>query len=836
MILMHLSGAKGALGILVTYSKEKEMRWRKTKEPLSIKKLTVRTITNISLSILAICTMVFVGSFLFISKVQNQRLADFLVFSYAQQFHQVFSKVTQDFSNDIHQELMGSSASMLDEASWQMKMNALQNREPSIKALHIIRPKQQEPAEGQAALGYAAIDMANRVFKGDLVLPELHRVEEGRFYINHAIALRKTQQSEVIGVAVVSEDLMLLQKLLNNFKKIPGYIELRETLLGQNRIIAKSDRIELAGVGAQSILMVPGTSWQMTFWLDPEFGTTFSTGIGALLIVVILMILCCTAFIWHYFRRIEGALLEDGRGLGLMLQAVLDGVPPKSDFFHFASNEKLSEYIHQLGAIPKNFKLLNAKQDSAAVLDWAVVSEVNVEVSPHIFRAYDIRGIAGETLTTGVMHLLGKSIGTEIIQKNNRPLVFGRDGRLSGDELSIAFCEGIRSTGVKIIDIGIVPTPLVYFGAYHLDTGNAVMLTGSHNPPQYNGLKIVINKETLAQDKIQALYDRIKLGHFETGEGEYQKRDLLFDYLAKVTRDIKLARPLKIVVDAGNGVGGVLAVPLLKALGCEVIEMFCEVDGNFPNHHPDPSQPSNLFALIEMVQTYHADLGLALDGDGDRLGVVTPQGEIIWPDRLMMLFAEDVLSRHPGSPILYDVKCSKELAEVIRHAGGKPIMCATGHSLVKRAMKEEGGILAGEMSGHFFFSENWYGFDDACFAAVKLLAFIAAHPTQSSIDVIFEKYPKAIATPEINIAISDEEKFKFIEQFKSNHDLKAEKIITIDGLRAEFDDGWGLVRASNTTPVLVLRFEAESQAALKRIQADFKIALLKINSKLEIPF
>lgn len=805
-------------------------------ESFSIRKLTIRSLTNVSLSIVAICMMVFVGSFFFISKVQNQRLSDFLVYVYANEFHQEFSKVTQDFSNFIHQELVGAWAGAPDEASWQIKVNALKSREPSIKALHLVRPQQQEPTEGQADLGYAAIDMANRVFKGDVVLPELHRVEEGGFYVNHAIPLRKTPQSEVIGVVLVSEDLALLQKILNSFKKIPGYIELRETLLGQNRIIAKSDRIELAGMGSQSLLLVPGTTWQMTFWLDPEFGTTFSTGVGALIIAIVLLILSCTALMWQYYRRIENAILEDGRSLGRMLQAVLDSTTPKPEVFHFASNETLAKYIRQLGSIPKSFKFLNTKPDPTAVMDWALISEVNTEVSPHIFRAYDIRGIAGETLTTGVMHLLGKSIGTEIIQKNNRPLVFGRDGRLSGDELSIAFCEGVRSTGVKIIDIGMVPTPLVYFGAYHLDTGNAVMLTGSHNPPQYNGLKIVINKETLAQDKIQALYDRIKHGHFETGEGEYEKKDLLFDYLAKVTRDIKLARPLKVVIDAGNGVGGVLAVPLLKALGCEVIEMFCEVDGTFPNHHPDPSQPSNLFALIEMVQTYHADLGLALDGDGDRLGVVTPQGEIVWPDRLMMLFAEDVLSRHPGSPILFDVKCSKQLAQIIESAGGKPVMCATGHSLVKRAMKEEGGILAGEMSGHFFFSENWYGFDDACFAAVKLLAFIAAYPSQCSIDVIFEKYPKAIATPEINIAIPDDEKFKFIEQFKSNHDLKAEKIITIDGLRAEFNDGWGLVRASNTTPVLVLRFEAESQIALKRIQADFKAALLKVNSKLEIPF
>lgn len=821
------------------------MRWYKTKmtthspvgvDSFSIRKLTVRNLINLSLSITAICMMVFVGSFLLISKVQNQRLADFLAYIYANQFHQEFSKVTEDFSNFIHQELIGAWAGMPDEASWQIKVNALKNREPSIKALHLVKPHQQEPTQGQTHLGYAAIDMANRVFKGDVVLPELHRVEGGGFYVNHAIPLIKTTQSEILGVAVVSQDLALLQKILNDFKKIPGYIEIRETMLGQNRIIAKSDRIELAGAGSHSLLLVPGTTWQMTFWLDPEFGYTFSTGIGALLLAIILLILCCTTLVWQYYRRIENAILEDSGSLGRMLQAVLDTAIPKQEYFHFASNETLAKYIQQLSAVPKSFKILNAKQETPSVIDWALISEVNIEVSPHIFRAYDIRGIAGETLTKSVMHLLGKSIGTEIIQKNDRPLVFGRDGRLSGDELSIAFCEGVRSTGVKIIDIGIVPTPLVYFGAYHLDTRNAVMLTGSHNPPQYNGLKIVINKETLAQDKIQALQHRIKLGHFETGEGEYEKRDLLLDYLAKVTRDIKLARPLKVVVDAGNGVGGVLAVPLLKALGCEVIEMFCEVDGNFPNHHPDPSQPSNLHALIEVVQTYHADLGLALDGDGDRLGVVTPQGEIVWPDRLMMLFAEDVLSRHPGSPILFDVKCSKQLAQVIESAGGKPIMCPTGHSLVKRAMKEEGAILAGEMSGHFFFNENWYGFDDACFAAVKLLAYIAADPAQSSLDDLFEKYPKAIATPEINIGISEEEKFKFIEQFKSNHELKAEKIITIDGLRAEFKDGWGLVRASNTTPVLVLRFEAESQTALKRIQAEFKTALLKVNPKLEIPF
>lgn len=796
-----------------------------------------KSILNISLIITLICTLVFTCSFLIISKSHNQKLTDVLTAQYAQEFEHKFSKETQAFSALIQDEILAAwSSGVPDDATVYLKTNRIKSRIPSIRSVSIITPDQQEPTAVQAGLGYAAIDMAHRVFHGDVVLPELHRVEEGGFYINHVVALKKTPQSEIFGVAVVSEDLAMVQSLINDFKGIPGYLELRETLLGQNRIIAKNDRIELAGTNLHSNLSIPGTSWQMSFWLDPNYAVSFSSGILPLIIGILLLVMACSCLILQDYRRLAKVLDADSRALSRMLQSIIDRTMPQAENLYLSSHQVLANYIQKMGVLPRNLNLMKSKDDPASTMDWGLISEVNTVISSTIFRAYDIRGIADETLTPGVMHLLGKSIGSEIVIKNNRPLIFGRDGRLSGEELSVAFCEGVRSTGVKVIDIGIVPTPLVYFGAYRMDTGNAVMLTGSHNPPEYNGLKIVIDKETLAQDKITALHDRIKLGQFETGEGDFEKKDLLFEYIAKVTRDIKLAKPLKVVVDAGNGVGGVLAVPLFKSLGCDVIEMFCDVDGTFPNHHPDPSQPSNLFALIEMVQTYHADIGIALDGDGDRLGVVTPQGEIIWPDRLMMLFAQDVLARHPGSPILYDVKCSKQLTQVIEAAGGKAVMCATGHSLVKRALKIEKGILAGEMSGHFFFCENWYGFDDACFAAAKLLAYLAAHPKQWTIDQIFENLPKSIATPEINISISDTEKFNFIEKLKAEHGLHTDNLITLDGLRAEFKSGWGLVRASNTTPNLVLRFEADTQAALEQIQADFKVALLKVDPELEIPF
>jgi phosphomannomutase / phosphoglucomutase len=379
-----------------------------------------------------------------------------------------------------------------------------------------------------------------------------------------------------------------------------------------------------------------------------------------------------------------------------------------------------------------------------------------------------------------------------------------------------------------------VPTPVLYFATHHLETGCGVMLTGSHNPPDYNGLKMVINGETLAEESIQALYRRISSSDFQSGKGTLRVSDVTEAYVDRISADIQLENPLRVVIDAGNGIAGMIAPKLLQSIGCEVEELYCEVDGNFPNHHPDPSEPKNLRDLMVVVKQVNADIGLAFDGDGDRLGVVTRSGKIIYPDRMLMLFAQDVLSRCPGASIIFDVKCTGALNNSIRAAGGVPIMWKTGHSLIKKKMRETGAELAGEMSGHFFFKERWFGFDDGMYAACRLMEILAASGVDC--DELFEDIPNAISTPELKIQMQEGEHYRYIDKFIKKAKFEDARINLIDGVRADFDDGWGLVRCSNTTPCLVLRFEGQTEAALRRIQALFRAQLLALDAKLELPF
>ncbi len=449
-----------------------------------------------------------------------------------------------------------------------------------------------------------------------------------------------------------------------------------------------------------------------------------------------------------------------------------------------------------------------------------------------IFRAYDIRGIVGDTLTPAVVYHIGRAIGSAAAAEGENAVVVGADGRVSSPEMNNALIRGLRDSGRDVMDIGMVPTPVLYYGTHILDSNTGVMITGSHNPADYNGFKIVINGKTLYGDDIQALLTRIKTRDYTEGSGNLQKVSVSGDYLTRISDDIRLQRPLKVVVDCGNGVTGNLAPQMLKALGCELTELYCDIDGTFPNHHPDPGKPENLVDLIREVKAQKADLGLAFDGDGDRVGVVTASGKMVYPDRLLMLFALDVISRNPGAEIIYDVKCTRLLQPVLEQAGGKPCMWKTGHSLIKARMKETGALLAGEMSGHIFFKERWYGFDDGLYGAARLLEILAAD--ERSADEIFDAFPEDVSTPEINITVTDESKFTIVSQLQQA-DYPGGNASTIDGIRVDYPDGWGLVRASNTTPVLVLRFEAESEDSLRRIREQFQQHLHQVDSSLTIP-
>ncbi len=463
-------------------------------------------------------------------------------------------------------------------------------------------------------------------------------------------------------------------------------------------------------------------------------------------------------------------------------------------------------------------------------------------ISKSIFKAYDIRGVIGKTLDADAARSIGRAFGSEVRAQGGDAVVVARDGRLSGPELVQALSDGLRAAGVDVVNVGMVPTPVGYFAAsvpLQLDGGerrvdSCIVVTGSHNPPDYNGFKMVLRGAAIYGEQILALHQRIVDENFSEGSGTYTEYDIADAYLDRIASDIKLARPIKIVVDTGNGVAGGLAPKLFKKLGCELVELFTEIDGNFPNHHPDPAHPENLQDVIRALKETDAEIGFAFDGDGDRLGVVTKDGQIIYPDRQLMLFAEEVLSRNKGAQIIYDVKCTRNLAKWVKDKGGEPLMWKTGHSLVKAKLRETGAPLAGEMSGHVFFKDRWYGFDDGLYTGARLLEILTRVEDPSK---LLNSLPNSNSTPELQLKLEEGENFELIARLQQSATFTgADDVVKIDGLRVEYPDGFGLARSSNTTPVVVMRFEADNDAALKRIQEDFRRVILAEKPDAKLPF
>ena len=455
---------------------------------------------------------------------------------------------------------------------------------------------------------------------------------------------------------------------------------------------------------------------------------------------------------------------------------------------------------------------------------------------PVIFRAYDIRGIFGEQLTSEIVFEIAKAIGTMADKEHQKEFIVGHDGRVSSPELNKALIEGLISTGRDVIDIGIVPTPVTYFASHHFAANNCVMVTGSHNAAEYNGLKTVIGGNSLFGERINSLKKQILSGEYTVGEGSLKNADVSKDYIDRIVSDINIPKnpSLKIVVDCGNGSVGNIATELFKALNCETIIMYSEIDGNFPNHHPDPSQPENLEDLINRVKKENADIGFAFDGDGDRLGVVDAKGKIIWPDLQLMLLAKDILMRNKGAHIIFDVKCSRHLKREIDLCDGRALMWKTGHSYIKQKMNEVNAPLAGEMSGHIFFKERWYGFDDALYAATRFIEIFTNNskkPTE-----LFQELPYGISTPELRMPLKEDDHIKFMKEFSKNISTINADIINIDGIRAEYEDGWGLVRPSNTSPFIIFRFEGDDNSALDRIKRDFRNIIEVVDNNLNAPF
>jgi phosphomannomutase/phosphoglucomutase len=684
--------------------------------------------------------------------------------------------------------------------------------------------------------GYAVFDMVLSALSGNESLLQIHHILQPPAMVD-AVPVKAGE--EVVGVLVATMD---PQQLLTDFK--PRLSALSYLRLTQYNGSQRASTLAEFGTAGQSgdvpdRLTVAGTLLRIEVPQQSHVGLMSGSSLAVMALIGLICLVSAELLRrgnrkWALERKIEEAkrkrdeAAEEREGAAkVRALPAAEEAPPVE---RAAAPARRSEPAAEVPDAPPLRLKYNIPQ--RRMLQESDHSPV--ELAPEIFRAYDIRGVIDKTLDSGVARCVGQAVGTVALEKNAAPVVVARDGRLSGPYLMEGMIDGILSTGCDVLDIGAVPTGVLYFAAHELAKGSGVMITGSHNPPDYNGFKIMIAGDTLYGDGIKNLYTRIAENRLREGEGEHTRRKVIPDYIERIASDIQLERPLKVVVDCGNGIGGVCAADTLRAIGAEVLPLFDEVDGTFPNHHPDPSDPENLKDLIESVRLMDADLGLAFDGDADRLGVVTLAGNIIYPDRVMMLLAMDVLDRVPGATIIYDVKCTGHLPEVIRQAGGVPMMYKTGHSLIKAKMKEIGSPFAGEMSGHFFFGERWYGVDDGIYAAARLLEILGG--TDTPPEAILNSLPSSYSTPELKVEMQEGENHAFIEQFTKSARFDGAKISTIDGLRADFSDGWGLVRASNTTPILVVRFDGETEEALTRIKAAFRSKMLELRPDLELPF
>ncbi len=719
----------------------------------------------------------------------------------------------------------------------------LNGRISQISGVEVFGPDTAElrpPDLGQA--GFAKLDMILSAQDGNKALLQIHHVLQPPQMVD-AVPIRSGD--DFLGVLVVSMD---PEFVLDGFN--PGFDELGFIRVSQFN--GRQPSSNLKQFGDASLLgevperiVVPGSLFRIEFPSNQSIGLI---GAGSLVLMMLAGIFCLFAALvlnrsnqkWSLAHKIEEARKERAAATVALKRDEQLAASPSDDKTALVDSQKAREKTASPEEGDAEFAeqaappLMNLHFDIAERRRLREAAHSPVELTPEIFRAYDIRGVIDKTLDSGVAKNVGQAIGTLALEAAAGPVVVARDGRLSGPYLMKGMIEGILSTGCDVLDIGGVPTGVLYFAAHEIAAGSGVMITGSHNPPDYNGFKIMIAGDTLYGDQISGLYHRIVAGEVKSGQGQVTRKNVVPDYIERIARDIQIEKPLRIVIDCGNGIGGVCAADTLRAIGAEVLPLFDEVDGTFPNHHPDPSEPENLKDLIESVRLMDADLGFALDGDADRLGVVTLAGNIIYPDRVMMLLAMDVLDRVPGATILYDVKCTGHLPKVIKEAGGNPIMYKTGHSLMKAKMKEVGSPFAGEMSGHFFFGERWYGVDDGIYAAARLLEILGGIETPP--EAILNSLPTSYSTPELKVQMQEGENHAFVESFKAAAQFDEAQISTIDGLRADFEDGWGLVRASNTTPILVVRFDAETEEALTRIKTTFRSQMLELKPDLELPF
>ncbi len=738
-------------------------------------------------------------------------------------------------------------------------VDELQRRIPGVLQLRLLgRDDNALDASGPAPLSYAGLDMVRRTLDSARPAPaEAHQVKSGTPYL--ALALPVSASGKVVGVLFAAWDFRQISGVIEQSPAIPGRVQLVQG--AEPGVVLAEGPGRLDGQLDLDASEVPNSIWRLAYDVAPESGLL--SGLLFLLLVVVGGGLLLAAAIFLSWR----ALSRDLRGdMGVMVnagEAIVRGGPARAARPNVASSgdamallAQLAQEAQQVGKgaqiaaaaprpaaqvarpqVPTGVDVEEFDSDPSELLGSGAASELappSIEIAETLFRAYDLRGIVGETLTPEIAELLGQALATLVQEQGGRKVAVARDARLSSPALADAVMRGLMACGCDVLDIGQAPTPLLYFALHTQPVQAGVMVTGSHNAPDYNGFKIVIGDRVLDGDELKALRQRMLDGVFSHGGGQRERVDLLGDYVDAVTREVQLARPLKVVVDAGNGVAGDQAIATLEALGCEVVPLFCEPDGEFPNHHPDPSQPDNLASLILEIQAQGADLGIAFDGDGDRLGVVDETGDLIWPDRLLMMLAADILGRHPGVDILYDVKSSRHLASFVLSHGGRPIMWKSGHSRMRAKMLETGALLGGEFTGHLFIKERWYGFDDAIYAAVRIIEILALEQRRAS--ELFAALPLSPSTPEYHLMLREGQNLELMRALDAHKVFDGARVVELDGLRVEFAEGWGLIRPSNTAPALTFRFEADDDGALESIKARFRELLRRVAPDMQAPF
>lgn len=704
-------------------------------------------------------------------------------------------------------------------------------------------------------LSYASLEMLRKAETNSQINTEVHMLGS----VNEQVVMIErvvNNAFELIGLLHLTLNVSLFDNVMEGLALEGGYAELTQQAGGKTLVLAKLGE-EAQKQGEPISVSVSDTRWVIAYWADGAVSVSGdNSGSSGLPIIPVLLVLLVVGVAIFFVLKKRGGSVSDEEGDLITYEGAVRAIAEGAH----AGVEQLIPHLPKADRITANLKPLSqglAADDATMIattpsetdsIDPADAFDITAEPEPEIpaeetkqfapviFRAYDIRGVVGDTLTEEAVYEIGRAIGSMAHERGQQGIVVARDGRTSSPALCEALTKGLLSTGRDVIDIGMVPTPVLYFATHHLETGSGVMITGSHNASEYNGLKIMLGGDTLSGDDIKEIQTRANSGEHASGQGDLRSADISADYIRRITEDIPVAlgSTFKVVVDCGNGVAGTLAPQLLNAIGHDVIEMYCDIDGAFPNHHPDPSQPENLKDLVERVKSEGADVGFAFDGDGDRLGLVDANGNIIYPDRQLMLLAKDVLSRNQGANIIFDVKCSRYLKSIIESSGGTPLMWKTGHSFIKSKMKEVDAPLAGEMSGHIFFKERWYGFDDALYTAARFIE-IFTNADQSPTELLGE-LPDGVSTPELRLPLSEDQHAGFMEELIEKMSVSGAEISDIDGLRIEYSDGWGLARPSNTSPNIILRFEGENEEALERIKAEFRASIILVVGETDLPF